>query len=59
MIGNTERITEIQNKLQKRKWEGFCIFNVKYLNISKTIKIAGIYILKYHTSVANFKINGN
>ncbi len=34
----TERITEYQNKLQKREWEGFCISNVKYLSISKTIK---------------------
>ncbi len=28
VIGNTERITEIQNKLQKPKWEGLCILTV-------------------------------
>ena len=29
MIGNTERIAEIQNKLQKWKWEGVCILTVR------------------------------
>ncbi len=28
VIGNTERITGIQNKLQKPKLEGLCIFTV-------------------------------
>ena len=32
VIGNTERITEIQNKLQKRKWEGLCILTATSVN---------------------------
>jgi hypothetical protein len=27
-----EQITEIQNKLQKQKWEGFCILTVTVTN---------------------------